>query len=152
MVIEINNFNSLKKPLSKLSAESPPLFGIMTAQHMLEHLLATILISYGKLQTKLFNPADKAAKAKQLLIYSEIDFPKGMKAPMIGDELPALRFPSIEIVKDKLAFEIAQFESYYRENARATQLHPVLGELNYEEWIIFHNKHFTHHFIQFNLL
>jgi len=29
---------------------------------------------------------------------------------------------------------------------------PRLGKLNYKEWIIFHNKHFTHHFKQFELI
>ena len=40
---------------------------------------------------------------------------------------------------------------YFEENKDATPINPTMGELNKQEWIIFHNKHFEHHFKQFNL-
>ena len=33
-----------------------------------------------------------------------------------------------------------------------TSLHPVFGELNFEEWVLLHYKHVTHHLRQFGLL
>jgi len=33
-----------------------------------------------------------------------------------------------------------------------TTLHPVFGELNFEEWILLHYKHVTHHLKQFGLI
>ena len=42
-------------------------------------------------------------------------------------------------------------EKYFAEKDIKTT-NPVFGDLNYEEWIRFHSKHFAHHFKQFGLL
>ncbi|MGZ5193452.1 MAG: DUF1569 domain-containing protein [Kaistella sp.] len=41
---------------------------------------------------------------------------------------------------------------YYRENPQAEHYHPRFGMLNKEMMELFHRKHFTHHFEQFDLI
>jgi oxepin-CoA hydrolase/3-oxo-5,6-dehydrosuberyl-CoA semialdehyde dehydrogenase len=50
-----------------------------------------------------------------------------------------------------LLSELNRFDKYFKENKYATPINPTMGELNKQEWTIFHNKHFEHHFKQFNL-
>ena len=53
---------------------------------------------------------------------------------------------------DKICTEqSALTRKYFKENKDATPINPTMGELNKQEWTIFHNKHFEHHFKQFNL-
>ena len=58
------NRAKLQKTLSKLRPDSLPLWGILTAQHMVEHLAETIRFSNGKKTVPLAIPEDKAERAK----------------------------------------------------------------------------------------
>jgi len=40
----------------------------------------------------------------------------------------------------------------YSQDQKKTALHPYYGNLNYEQWLLLHSKHFTHHFSQFGLM
>ena len=44
-----------------------------------------------------------------------------------------------------------EFLIYYKENPVAEHPHPLFHNLNKEMWELFQQKHFTHHFDQFNL-
>jgi Protein of unknown function (DUF1569) len=46
---------------------------------------------------------------------------------------------------------IAEFIDYFKDDISKTTLHPVFGELNFEEWILLHYKHMLHHGKQFGL-
>jgi oxepin-CoA hydrolase/3-oxo-5,6-dehydrosuberyl-CoA semialdehyde dehydrogenase len=50
-----------------------------------------------------------------------------------------------------LLSELKSFDKYFVDNKDATPINPTMGELSKQEWTIFHNKHFEHHFKQFNL-
>lgn len=138
--------------LEKLTPETEAKFGVMTAQHMVEHLILLMKISTGKLQIPLSRSEESAETFKQQLIYTDMKFPKGVKAKGIPEDQPLpLRYENLEVAIDKLISEIDDFHSYFGENPEQKTLHPVLNWLNYEEWKIFHSKHFTHHFEQFGL-
>ena len=52
----------------------------------------------------------------------------------------------------KLSESIAYFEYFFKDDADKKTLHPVFGELNYEEWVLLHYKHVMHHLRQFGLM
>lgn len=147
----IENISELLKTLDQITETAKPLFGKMSAQHMIEHLSFALMFSNGKLPQKLYLSEEKANYAKQNLLNSDLEFPKGYKAPMLGEELLDLKFPSFETAKTKLLTEIDDFKDYFEQNKEKKIMSPVFGELNQEEWIRFHNKHFTHHFKQFGV-
>lgn len=151
-MIDINNKQNIFQILSRLDANAIPLFGKMTAQHMVEHICGGVIFSNGKLPQKLYYPPNKAAIMKNILIYTDAGFPKDFKAPMLGDDLPKLVFADLPTAIDRLSKQLDNFHEYFKQNENTKAIHPVMGELNYKEWIIFHNKHFTHHFIQFGLI
>jgi hypothetical protein len=57
----------------------------------------------------------------------------------------------MDLAKKELMTQLDDFENYFSLHPNATFIHPRLGHLYYKEWVIVHNKHFTHHFKQFGL-
>jgi oxepin-CoA hydrolase/3-oxo-5,6-dehydrosuberyl-CoA semialdehyde dehydrogenase len=143
--------NSIELRIAPLTKDSVAKFGIMTPQHMLEHLALTVKISYGRIKIPDFEPTEKQLAQKQILIYSEIDFPKGIKAPGIGENLLDLRYADMETAKSELLKSIDQFNKHFNEFKDDLTIHPRFGKLNHGEWERFHRKHFHHHLGQFGI-
>jgi oxepin-CoA hydrolase/3-oxo-5,6-dehydrosuberyl-CoA semialdehyde dehydrogenase len=137
--------------LDLLKPEAMPVFGRMSPQHMVEHLCFIVQISNGKMPIRLFYPDEKAAKIKAYTIHSNNEIVIGFRAPMLPAEPVPLIFSDLKEAVDHLREDLIDFDEYFRQNPGASPTNPTMGPLNYDEWIIFHNKHFTHHFRQFNL-
>ncbi|MDX5340781.1 MAG: hypothetical protein LPK25_17275, partial [Cyclobacteriaceae bacterium] len=75
------NVQEINSRLESLKEDSQPIFGKMTAQHMIEHLILTIKISYGRIKIPHFEPSERQLKEKQNLLYTVMEFPEGIKAP-----------------------------------------------------------------------
>lgn len=150
-MIQITNEIELIRLLNTLTETSAPSFGKMTAQHMIEHLILTLKISSNKLPHPSYFREEKAQAFKHAIIYSSVEMPVGFRAPMLTEELSPLVSPHIESAINELQHELNYFHEFFRTNPHNTTTNPSMGELNHDEWIVFHNKHFTHHFKQFNL-
>lgn len=140
---------TLLQRLGQLNSESKAKFGILTPQHMVEHLTITLKLSAGRIPIPEFEPNEKQLARKQALLFTDIPFPQGIKAPGLPDTLLELRYPDLETAKAAL---IAGWDTYhllFQENPTLQTLHPGFGLLNYEEWELFHAKHIDHHLGQF---
>ena len=146
----INNAIGL---LESLKADARPAFGIMTAQHMVEHLIWSLMVSNGGKKSELHFRQEKAEKMKDALIYTDAEMPIGFRAPVlpVGEVIP-LEYPNLEEAKRVFMEELSKFHDYFEKNPEATEMNPSLGLLSHKEWLVFHEKHFIHHFKQFNLL
>ena len=58
----------------------------------------------------------------------------------------------METAIENLKTELDYFDTYFKENPEAKTIQPRMGLMNKEEWTVLHNKHFTHHFKQYNLV
>ena len=146
----INNAITL---LDSLTADTPPVFGMMTAQHMVEHLIWSLKISNGEKQSEQFFRHEKAEKMKAALIYTDAEMPLGFRAPVLPvNEVLALEYLNLEKAKSVFKEELDRFHEYFLKNPEATLMNPSLGLLSHKEWLVFHTKHFKHHFKQFSLL
>jgi oxepin-CoA hydrolase/3-oxo-5,6-dehydrosuberyl-CoA semialdehyde dehydrogenase len=141
----------IEQRLTELKADTKAQFGIMTAQHMIEHLTLTVKLSYGRIKLAEFEPTEKQLAQKHALLYTEIDFPKGILAPEIGQKLLDLRYPDLDTSKNELLNSIDAYNSHFAESPKDMTLHPRFGRLTHDEWERFHKKHFTHHLGQFGL-
>jgi hypothetical protein len=150
-MLNINNRLDLFEKLEKLKADQQPLFGVMKPQHMVEHLIWTVTFCNGKLPQQQITTAEKALQLRELFMYSKDEYPRGIKPPMLADEPPPLVYPDLLSAINQLKKELDDFDKYF-EAGNNTAINPALGMLNYEEWILVHNKHFTHHFTQFGLM
>ena len=151
-MIDILNTAQLKKTLDKLKADASPLWGKMSPQHVVEHLAKSVKVSSGKIPIKFYFTQEDADKLKAKLIYGDMQLSAGIKNPTMGDEPPELIHTDLKSAITELDSEITHFENFYRQNPDVTNIHPRMGDLKHHEWLVFHNKHFTHHFKQYNLL
>jgi hypothetical protein len=139
------------KLLDKLTAETKPLWGKMSAQHMIEHLILAVKISNGKIKVDCFNPPEKIPTLKRFLI-SGRPLPKEFINPYIGVNLIPLEYSSLAEAINALGGEINDFYNYFKINPNSVLTNPTFGDLNKSEWDVFHEKHFTHHLSQFGLI
>lgn len=152
-MIDILDRTKLFEILSKLQADDRPEFGGMTPQHMVEHLAFAVRFSNGKEPQQHHYPTDKEQRIKTFVIDTDKDLPIEFKSPVLPTEaLPTLKHSSINNAIDNLKMELTDFDNHFIKHPIDKPISPTMGELNYKEWIRFHNRHFTHHFKQFRLL
>lgn len=150
----MKNKSELYKFIDKLEAlteEHKALWGKMSPQHMVEHLILAVKMGNGKLKLKCFNPPEKLPALKRFLM-SERSLPKEFMNPAIGLDLLPLEYAHLNDAKEKLRSELNDHINYFLEHPDARTEHVTFGELNKEEWDKFHKKHFTHHLTQFGLI
>lgn len=151
-MIRIENIEDTITRLQQLQADTIPQFGSMTPQQMVEHITVTIKGSNGKINIPLRFTEDEAAVWKKKMIYTDMDFPMGLKSPLVADGPPVYVHADLPAAVEALRAELTDFEAHHQQNPEIKHTHPRLGELNHKEWLIFHSKHFTHHFKQFGLI
>lgn len=152
-MIDILDRTKLFEILRKLQADDKPEFGAMTPQHMVEHLAFAVGFSNGKEPQQHHYPIEKEQKIKAFIIGTDNDMPIGFKSPVLPKEgLPTLKHSNLTNAIDNLKTELSDFDNYFTNHPSDKPINPTMGELNYQEWVRFHNRHFTHHFRQFRLL
>ena len=137
--------------LQKLTEETKPAWGIMTPQHMLEHVGNTLVIVSSKKPFPVVTPEEQLPAYRQFLT-TERPFSQNIPNQFIGEGLAPLRFTDLETAKIKLLAALENFHQFFAENPDATPIHPFFGPLDFEGWLQFQRKHFEHHFRQFGLI
>ena len=143
-------FDQYLKRLKLLQPDQKPLWGKMTPQHMVEHLILSVQMSNGRLNLKCNTHPDRLPSLKRFLL-SERPLPKGFINPYIGQNLLPLKYLRMEDAVKDLETEIHNYINFFKLNHDAKTVHATFGDLNNQEWDLFHSKHFTHHLAQFNL-
>ena len=139
----------LLQRLQNLTLQSEAKFGILTPQHMVEHLIITVKLSSGRIPIPSFEPNEKQLARKQALLFTDMPFPQGIKAPGLPDTLLELRYPDLETAKTELIKSYDAYHLLFQENPTLLTPHPGFGLLNYKEWELFNAKHMDHHLGQF---
>ena len=134
----------------KLTTTTPALWGTMSSQRMVEHLVDVIRIATGENPQALLIDEEKLPS---MLRFLESDKPmaKEIQVPFATADMP-LRHEEIELAIDEYIDVYLTFEELYENNPELTNVHPYYGSLNYAQWKRLHRKHLTHHFQQFGLL
>ncbi len=143
--------NKFIAKLNLLKPDQKPVWGKMSAQHMVGHLILAVKMGNGKLKFECINPPEKLPTLKKFLMSSR-PMPKLFVNPVIGADLRPLECSSLEEAMGKLNIEIDDYALFFENNPGAKTVNVTFGELNEEEWNVFHKKHFTHHLSQFGLL
>jgi hypothetical protein len=138
--------------LARLSPALAPAWGRMTAQHMLEHLHLSLSMTRGIRILPHMAPWYLRPFYKWYILSSR-PFPKNVHLPGgKGQDLPALRFKSMEEARENLLLALDDTLFFLRKNRHIRTSHPYAGPFSCGEWHIFHAKHFRHHLRQFLLL
>jgi oxepin-CoA hydrolase/3-oxo-5,6-dehydrosuberyl-CoA semialdehyde dehydrogenase len=143
-----NEFISLIK---KLKGDEKNNWGKMNAQQMIEHTSAFFKVSTGKIYFPLKTPPEHLFKYKEFLL-SDKEFRENTKAPVLPEEPLPLHYADMAHAVKDLEKSVNDFFEYFENDLAKTTLHPVFGELNFNEWVQLHHKHIMHHLKQFGLL
>ncbi len=136
--------------VKKITASSSARWGKMNAQQMVEHVAGFFRISTGKLRFPFVTPPEHLSKFRQFLL-SEKEFRENTKAPVLPDEPFPVRYATMEESVADLDRQVQYFFQYFSGDEEKKTLHPVFGELNFEEWVQLHHKHVKHHLKQFGI-
>ena len=139
--------------LQQLHADALPKWGKMNAQQMVEHLIDFVDLSVEKIQFPLSVPEVDLPKYKAFLM-SDKQFRENTKAPanVLGENPMPIKYDSLDSAINQLRESVANFFAFFKENPGKKTLHPAFGWLNFEEWLVLHFKHISHHLRQFELI
>ena len=137
--------------LKNLPAAAIGKWGKMNGQQMVEHVAGFFKVSTGKIKFPLVTPVEHLPKYKEFL-YSDKEFRENTKAPVLPEEPLPVRFATIAEAISELDNDVHEFIHLFSNNDQLKTLHPVFGELNFEEWVLLHYKHVTHHLRQFEVM
>lgn len=154
MQVDFDDFFRTKVPavIDSISGEEQPAWGMMSVQHMLEHLVLPLNFAIGTFKVPVFTPEEKLPRQREFLV-SVFGLPKNFHAPFLPPgQNPPLMTATLEEAKTFLKLTIQRFLDTVADPGFSTETHPIFGSLNREEWMIFQYKHFQHHFLQFGLL
>ncbi|MEZ5009150.1 MAG: hypothetical protein R2753_13450 [Chitinophagales bacterium] len=138
--------------LKTLQSNMQPLWGMMTPQHMIEHLIFIYENSIGEREVKLLVEEEKLPKF-QAFLRSNYGFSQNFKFGMLPEnELVPLKYDSIEEAIIELENYIKKFFEMVDSDSFLFMMHPYYGKLNKEDAILFQFKHTMHHLMQFGLI
>lgn len=143
----------IQECLQQLTNDMKPNWGIMTPQHMLEHLEYTYRIASGEIQDFEIATPEKILEKVHHSLYNYNPFPKGSDFPMLKkDELAQLEHADLNIAISKFMEARMEYLNYFKNNPDAKLNNLVFGEMNRYEWYLLERKHLNHHFEQFGLI
>jgi hypothetical protein len=146
----IEQLRALAAHLDKLVADAQPLWGQFTAQHMLEHLMGTLIISNGRVRLPAADTPESEWPSRKGFLFNDLPFPKGVvNARVTKGEL---RFADLDAARAKFWEAFGLYETFWTEQPNEILMHPLFGPLTGGEWLRFHEKHMGHHLRQFGLL
>ncbi len=139
--------------INKLTENTKPSWGILTPQHLLEHLEQGYRIMSGEIQDFEIATPEKILDKVHNSLYNYDKFPRGTQFPtMKKGELETLIHPDLETAKAKFFEARENYKTFFKENPQATMKNMVFGELNKYESYLLERKHLNHHFEQFGIL
>ena len=143
----------IEECLNKLKENTKPKWGIMTPQHMIEHLEYTYRIASGEIQDFKIATPEKILEKVHNSLYNYDKFPHKSNFPMLKKEtLDTLKHPDLVTAISKFKEQREKYKMYFKENPKAKLKNLVFGELNRYESYLLERKHLNHHFEQFGLL
>lgn len=116
------------KCLEDLNRDSKPIWGEMSAIHMLEHVIDAVRISNAKITVSGFTDSKKLAVFKKVLM-SNRPLPKNFTNPNVSYEYKA-EFGNITEAVDILKSEVEDFYLYFENNPDERLTNPSFGDLN----------------------
>lgn len=137
--------------ISKLNQNSQPEWGILTAQHMIEHLILAFRMAIEEYKMPIYTAPEKLERYQRSL-YEQTQIPKLYQNPYLRKgELEDLEFDNLDIAKAELLQYFDKYETFFTQNPTIETTHVIFGVLNKEKWDLIQYKHLDHHFRQFKL-
>ena len=145
--------SNIESYLAKLTEDLKPNWGIMTPQHMIEHLEQQFRYAAAQKEDfEIATPAEHLDKYREA-VFNHNPFPNEHKHPLMKiGENEDLTHSDLATAKQKLIEAYDAYENYFKENPEARTKNVVFGMMDKFEWDLLSTKHFNHHFEQFGIL
>lgn len=142
----------LAEALRGLTEETKAEWGILTPQHMVEHLEFFNRVALGELEVARITPEDRLEKWTESL-YNHYPMPKNFQMPLLRKgELEDLRYASLDEAKKAFLDSCEAVEQRFKAESEFLAFNAAFGDLNFYEWKLYMQKHCQHHFEQFGLM
>lgn len=153
MNFEKENFlrTKLVRYLQQLDPSTPPQWGKMSVQQMIEHFSDAVRIANGRLTfDTIVTPSDRLQKMRDFMM-SDKPFRENTKNPLLGEEPAALRYKTIQAAISDLHQELIFFFQVFEKSPGLTTRNPLFGDLSFDQNVQLLYKHAIHHLRQFGI-
>ena len=154
MSLEKENFlrTKLVACLQRLDPATPPGWGKMSVQQMIEHYAGdAVRNASGRLKIdKILTPPENLTPMREFLI-SDKPFKENTKNPLMDEESAPLRYKTVQGAVGELQQELIYFFEAFEKNTDLVTRNPFFGDLNFEQSVQLLYKHALHHLRQFGV-
>jgi len=138
--------------LQTLTPDQKGKWGKMDGQQMVEHMRDVFKLANGKIVLPLLNTDPEKLAKSRAFVMSDAPFVENARVPVMQEEPRAHKYSSLAEAIAKLEPEINDVFTVYAADNTKTLMHPMFGELDYDQQIHYLNKHARHHLRQFGLV
>jgi hypothetical protein len=154
MSFEKENFlrTKLIRYLQQLDPATPPRWGKMSVQQMIEHLGGHAVRNANgglKIDT-IVTPPEKLERMREFLM-SDKPFKENTKNPLLEEEPAPLRYKTVQAAIGALHMELIYFFETFEKDHDLITRNPLFGDLNFEQNVQLLHKHALHHLRQFGV-
>ena len=154
MSIEKENFlrTKLITYLQQLDPATPPKWGKMNVQQMIEHYAGdAVRNASGRLKIdKILTFPENLERMREFMM-SDKPFKENTINSLISGEPAPLRYKTIQAAIGALQQEIIYFFETFEKNQQLITRNPFFGDLNFEQSVQLLYKHALHHLRQFGV-
>jgi oxepin-CoA hydrolase/3-oxo-5,6-dehydrosuberyl-CoA semialdehyde dehydrogenase len=139
--------------INKLTENSKPKWGTMTAQHLVEHLEFGYRIASGEIQDFYITTPEKILDKVHNTLYNYEKMPQNFDFPLAEkSKINELKHSDLAEAKEKMMQARSKYLDYFNQNPDALLKNAVFGDMNRYEWYLLERKHLNHHFEQFEVV
>ncbi len=154
MSFEKENFLRTRfiRHLQQLNPGTPPLWGKMSVQQMIEHFSTDALrVANGRHAfAEILVPAAQLPRMMEFLL-SEKPFKRNLKNPLLGENPAPTKFNTVQAAIADLHGELIGFFEVFEQNPNLLTRNPFYGDLNFDQNVQLLYKHALHHLGQFGV-
>ncbi len=138
--------------LQQLDPATPPLWGKMSVQHMIEHLAREgFAVANGNNPfEKIITPPERLEKMREFLMSDRL-FRENTRNPLLPANPQPLEHATIQAAIGTLQAELIRFFEVYEGRPGLKLRNPIFGDLDFEQQVQLLFKHALHHLRQFGI-
>jgi len=143
--------NQVPELLKALQADAEPIFGLMTAQHMVEHLVWVTKSSLKQVGEPPAEPLDSHHYFRKFLSKGA-KFKHRPKEGKTRDDLPKLKYNNLAEAVAEVPNAISRIYSTFADNPDYKSYNAMMGQFDFNDHELFNYEHYKWHLYQFGLL
>ena len=137
--------------LQRLDPATPPRWGKMNVQQMIEHYAEMFRWANGKIKHEKVLTRPDHLQAFRDFMMSERLFKENTKNKLMGEKPDPVKHITVQAAIGELHEEIIHFFEVFEKDPEMKVRNPFFGDLNFDESIQLLHKHALHHLKQFGV-